>query len=279
VPVTSSGIAYDRSSSRDGLPVMLIHAGIADRRMWNPQWDALADTWDVARLDLRGFGASDTPPTGPLSHVEDMIATMDDAGLERVHLVGASLGSWVAVEVALTVPNRVASLFLCPPGGGLLAAQTDDLWAFAEEEDAALDAGDLEAAVEANVRAWVVGPGRTEGDVDPSVVAAVRQMQRRVFQIDELLGDVERVEMAPPALGRLDQIQAPTLILLGGYDLETTKDAAERLCSKIRHAQLTEWPDAAHLPSLEHPDRFTDLLRGWLSGEKTPPNRSAGPSS
>ncbi len=271
MPVTSSGIAYDRSSPRAEVPVLFIHAGIADRRMWTPQWDALAATWDVARLDLRGFGASDTAPSGPLSRVEDVLTTMDDAGLERVHLVGASLGAGVAVEVALTMPNRVASLFLCPPGGSLLAALTDDLRVFAEEERAALEAGDLDAAVEANVRTWVVGRGRSEADVDPDVVAAVRQMQRRAFEIDEALGDVERVETTPPALGRLDQIQAPTLILLGGYDLETTKDAAERLCSGIRHAQRIDWPDAAHLPSLEHPDRFTDLLRDWLSPAETNP--------
>lgn len=269
MPVTSWGIAYDRSSPRGGVPLLFIHAGIADRRMWDPQWDALADTCDVARLDLRGFGASDTAPTGPLSPVKDVVATMDEAGLERVHLVGASLGAGVGVEVALTAPHRVASLFLCPPGGLLLPTRTDDLVVFAEEEDAALDAGDLDAAVEANVRAWVIGPGRTEADVDPGVVAAVRQMQRRAFEIDEILADVERDEMAPPALERLDQIEVPTLILLGGYDLEATRDAAARLCAGIRQAQRTDWPDAAHLPSLEHPDRFTDLLRGWLARSRS----------
>lgn len=265
MPVTSSGIAYDRSAPRGGVPVLFIHAGIADRRMWDPQWDDLAGTRDIARLDLRGFGASDTPPTGPLSAVDDVVAMMDDAGLERVHLVAASFGSGVAVEVALTAPSRVASLLLCPPGGRLLATRTEDLLAFAEEEDAALGAGDLDAAVEANVRAWVIGPGRTEDDVEPGVAAAVRRMQRRAFEIDELLGDVQFVEMDPPALDRLDQMEAPTLILVGGHDLETTKDAAERLFAGIRHVRRVDWPDAAHLPSLEHPDRFTDLLRGWLA--------------
>ena len=154
--------------------------------MWDPQWDALAATWDVARLDLCGFGSSDRAPSGPVSDVEDVIATMDDAGLERVHLVGASLGAGLAVEVALTAPRRVVSLFLCPPGGVLLATRTDDLVTFAEAERAALESGDLDAAVEANVRAWVVGPGRTHAHVNPALVAAVRQMQRRVFEIDEI---------------------------------------------------------------------------------------------
>jgi pimeloyl-ACP methyl ester carboxylesterase len=273
VPVTSKDIAYDRSSPRGGVPVVFIHAGIADRRMWDPQWDALADSWDVTRLDLRGFGGSDTPPPGLLSPVEDVVATMDEAGIERAHLVAASLGSGVAVEVALTAPHRVASLLLCPPGGSLLMTRTGDLVAFIGEENAALDAGDLDAAVEANVRAWVVGPGRTEADVDPGVVASVRQMQRQAFEIDVVFGDVEWVEMAPPALERLEQIETPTLVLVGGHDLETTKDAADRLCAGIRHVQRIDWPDAAHLPSLEHPGRFTDLLRRWLAENRSDAGR------
>src|SRR4029078_12106316 len=91
VSVTSSGIAYDCLSPHGGVPVLFLHAGVADRRMWDPQWEALAATWDVARLDLRGFGFSDRAPTGPLSEVADVLATMDEARMGRVHLVGASL--------------------------------------------------------------------------------------------------------------------------------------------------------------------------------------------
>ena len=98
---------------------------------------------------------------------------------------------------------------------------------------------------------WSV-PAGSKNDVGPGVVAAVRRMQRRAFEIDAMLGDVERVEMAPPALERLEDILAPTLILLGGHDRETNKDAAERLSS------------------LEHPERFTELLAGWLSAHTDP---------
>ena len=168
--------------------------------MWDPQWDALAASWDIARLDLRGFGSSDRAPNGPPSEVEDVMATMEEARWGRVHRVGASLGAGIAVEAALTAPERVASLCLCPPGGSLLTTRTKDLVAFAQEENAALEAANLEAAGEANTRTWVVGPGRTDTDtdVDPGAVAAVRQMQRRAFEVDETLG-VERVEMTPPA--------------------------------------------------------------------------------
>jgi pimeloyl-ACP methyl ester carboxylesterase len=80
---------------------------------------------------------------------------------------------------------------------------------------------------------------------------------------------VQRAERTPAALEQLKEITQPTLILVGGFDLDATKDAAQRLSAEIRHVKRNDWPDAAHLPNLEHPERFTDLLRGWLA-EQTP---------
>ncbi|MEP6648342.1 MAG: alpha/beta hydrolase [Lapillicoccus sp.] len=268
LPVTGSGVAWDRSAVRSGTPVLFIHAGVADRTMWDPQWVALAATTNLVRLDLREFGESTTPPPGPRSRVDDVLETMDEAGLERVHLVGASMGAGVCVEVALTAPDRVASLLLGPPGGSLLATMTDDLREFVEAENAALDAGDLDAAVEANIRAWVLGPGRSEADVDADVVDKVRRMQRHVFEVGVAMGDPEMLEMDPPALDRLAEVGVPTLVLIGGHDLDTTKDAADRIGTGIRHALRVDWPDAAHLPSMEHPARFTDLLQRWLGDQQ-----------
>jgi 3-oxoadipate enol-lactonase len=269
MPVTPAGIAYDRSSCRSTVAALLLHAGVADRRMWEPQWRALSAEWDLLRLDLRGFGESDTPSTGTWSHASDVLATMDQEGVELAHLVGSSLGAGVAVEVALAAPSRVASLLLCPPGGVLLRAQTDDLAVFITEETAALEAGDLDAAVEANLRTWVVGPGRDEADLDQAMLAEVRSMQRRAFQAAEAVVDAQPSTMTLPAVERLSEIAAPTVILVGRWDLETTRDAVEHAHATIRRSQRMDWSDAAHLPSLEHPDRFSDLLRRWLATQTT----------
>ena len=269
MPVTPAGIAYDRSSCRSTVAALLLHAGVADRRMWEPQWSALSAEWDLLRLDLRGFGESDTPSTGTWSHASDVLATMDQEEIELAHLVGSSLGAGVAVEVALAAPSRVASLLLCPPGGVLLRAQTDDLAVFITEENAALEAGDLDAAVEANLRTWVVGPGRDEVDLDQAMLAEVRSMQRRAFQAAEAVVDAQPSTMTLPAVERLSEIAAPTVILVGRWDLETTRDAVEHAHATIRRSQRMDWSDAAHLPSLEHPDRFSDLLRRWLATQTT----------
>ena len=106
--------------------------------MWEPQWPSLTSRHDVVRLDLRGFGDSTARPVGPLSAPGDVLAVLDAEGIECCHLVGASYGAGVAVEVALTRPAAVASLLLAAPGGSLIPEATDDLRAFAEEENAAL---------------------------------------------------------------------------------------------------------------------------------------------
>lgn len=265
---TPSGIAYDLDGdvgAADRLPVVLIHAGVADRRMWEPVRERLGGERRVVRPDLRGFGESTTPPEGALSHVDDVLATLDHLGVGRCHVVGASLGAGVAVEVALTAPHLVESLVLCPPGGSLLAEVTDDLRAFAHAEGAALDAGDLDAAVEANVSSWAVGPGRDAGALDPSFLDAVRRMQRRAFEVTESWGEVDEAELDPPALDRLAEVTAPTLVLVGGHDLDTTIDSADRLVRGLPDVRRVDWPDVAHLPALERPDRFSDLLGEWLA--------------
>src|SRR5215203_1125996 len=157
--------------------------------MWDPQWGSLVEDHDVVRPDLRGSGESSTLRDGPLSDVDDVARLLDTLGVTRCHVIGASFGAGVATELALTRPDLVRSLLLCPPGGSLLAVRTPDLRAFADAANAALERGDLAAAVEANVETWVGGSGRGEADVDDRVLDAVRLMQRRAFEIQAAWGE------------------------------------------------------------------------------------------
>jgi 3-oxoadipate enol-lactonase len=259
-----TGIAFDRAGPRTGLPGVFIHAGLADRRMWNPQWLALIAEHDAVRLDLRGFGESTERPRGALSPVDDVIDTLAALGAERCHLVGASFGAGVAVEVALTRPELVDSLLLSAPGGSLIAETTPQLREFIDAERSAMARDDLDGAVESNLTWWVDGPDRDAEDVDPAVRDLVRQMQRRAFELTADWDDIEEKELDPPALERLTDLQVPTMVLVGGLDLDAILDTARRVTDQIRGARRVDWPDAAHLPSMERPDDFLTLLRDWL---------------
>jgi 3-oxoadipate enol-lactonase len=161
-------------------PVVLIHAAVCDRRMW----DGLPAPAGrrVVRMDLRGFGDSTSRPNGPFSHHADVAGLLDELGIQAAHLVGVSMGAGVAAEIALARPDLARSLLLVAPGGALRAGPpSTQLEAFWEAEEAALESGDIRAAVEANLRTWVDGPGRLPSDVDPEFRASVGAMQRQAF--------------------------------------------------------------------------------------------------
>lgn len=267
---TPAGIAYDRAGPRGGLPIVLLHAGVTDRRMWDPQWLGLSGEHDVVRLDLRGFGESVVRPLGALSPVDDVLDTLAELGIEDCHLVGASYGAGVAVEVALTRPEPVKSLLLSAPGGSLIAEATSDLSAFFDAERSALDKADLDGAVETNVGWWVDGPQRDANVVDPMVRDLVRRMQRRAFEITADWDDVEEKELDPPALDRLAEVAVPTLVVVGALDLDAILDTARRVSGGIAGAHRVDWPGTAHLPSMERPDDFLALLRDWLAPWRQP---------
>jgi pimeloyl-ACP methyl ester carboxylesterase len=242
-------LAYDRAGPSGRDPIVLLHAGIADRRMWNPQWAALTAERDTVRIDLPGFGESASRPAR-LDPVTDVLAVLD--GLERYSLVGASYGAGVAAQLALAAPDRLSSLLLSAPGGALYAEVTPDLRAFWDAENAALEAGDVAAAVQANLDTWVPG-------ADPAVREQVGVMQRRAFEITAGWDDVEEVERDP--LPRLGEIAVPTTVLVGTRDIDATRDTAKRVAAAIPGARLIEWPGVTHLPSMERPDEFLELLR------------------
>ena len=233
--------------------------------MWDPLLPLLADAYDVVRVDLRGFGDSTARPADGWSHEADVVATLDALGVGRAHLVGASLGAGVAVEVALARPDLVASLLLQAPGGSLIPRMTDDLRAFANAENDALDAGDLDAAAQANVDTWLVGPGRDADAVPGDVRALVHAMQRRAFELTDDWDDIEEAEPDPEPLERLAEVSVPTLVLTGGHDLSAIAEAADAVLAGIPGARHVHWADVAHLPALERPADVAALTKEWLS--------------
>lgn len=250
-----------------GPPTVLLHAGICDSRMWDPQWQLLAARHRTVRLDLRGFGQ--TPPRpGRLCHADDVIALLDALEIERAALVGASFGGQVALEIAIARPDRVSALVLaCPAMPG--HEWSEVVQAYGAEEDAALERGDIDAAVEANLRMWVDGPHRQPGAVDPAVREAVGQMQRRAFEHWLALPEDARAAgdeeaLVPDLPQRLGEIAAPTLILLGELDVADMHAIADRLSRAIPGARFASIPDTAHLPSLERPAEFNELALAFL---------------
>jgi 3-oxoadipate enol-lactonase len=259
---TATGIAYEVAGS--GPPIVLVHAGVADRRMWDPQWAAFQAGHRVVRYDARGYGES-LPPVGAWSQHGDLLALMDELGFERAHLVGASMGAGIICEAALARPEAVASLVVAAPGGALLGQPSDELQAVWRAEIAALDGGDIDAAVEVNLRAWVDGPSRPPEAVDPALRAFVATMQRDAFELPEWdPEDAPETELAPPAEARFAEIDCWTLVIVGEADQPGSVEAAHHLATRVPAARLVSWPDVAHMVNLERPLEFERLVLDFV---------------
>lgn len=263
-----SQIAYDRAGPRGGTPIALVHAGIADRRMWDGIWPGLTAEHDVLRIDLRGYGESTQRPDDTWSNRADVRSALAEAGIDHAHLVGCSYGAGICAELALEHPELVASLLLAAPGGSLRTERTGDFARFLDAEGSALERGDLDAATEANVVHWVDGPHRGPDVVLITVREAVREMQRLAFEItlpwpDSVWEAEDR--LTPEPARRLRGVTAPALVLCGDLDMDTIRQTADLLAAELPDVRRVDWPDVAHLPSMERPDDFVALTLDWVA--------------
>ncbi|WP_344345743.1 alpha/beta hydrolase [Kitasatospora putterlickiae] len=244
----------------DGPPVVLVHAGIADHHMWDAVVPTLAQRHTVIRYDLRGFGES-APPAGPFRETDDLRRLLDHLGHRSVRLVGASWGGRVAMDFTLTHPDRVHSLaLLAPPWPGY--DWSAEMIAYDEAETAALDAGDLDAAVQVNLDMWVRGPARGWDDLPPDAADRLRGPLRTSLLNQTAVGEHSQGTTA----GDPATITVPTLVAAGGLDVADFQAIARRYATAIPGAALIEFPTAGHLIAVDAPAELAAALVPFLAG-------------
>ncbi|NES15665.1 MULTISPECIES: alpha/beta fold hydrolase [Micromonospora] len=261
IEVNGTQLAYDEAGS--GSPVVLLHAGIADRRMWRGQLPALAARHRVIAPDLRGYGDSELPPA-PFAHHDDVIGLLDALGIAQAALVGCSFGGRVAVDTALAYPERVSALALlgAPVSGHEWTEETERLW---NELVGDVDPEDFAATAQGEVRFWVVGPTREPADVDPELIRFAVELDRRALAAEQALSAVEVGELDPPAVDRLGELRMPVLAGTGADDVADLRRLADRIAAEApRGVRLPDVPDAAHLLPLERPEPVNAALLDFL---------------
>lgn len=254
------GARFHYELAGEGRPLVLLHAGICDGRMWDGQFDALAALRRVLRYDRRGFGRT-TQGAGAFSHVEDLAGLLRHLGLGRAALVGCSQGAKISLDFALKRPELVESLVLVAPSvsGYTHAAPPPPEYEEIERADAS---GDVERVNELELRIWVDGPRRSPGEVDRGVRELVREMNLAALRASA----GEELPSGVAAAGRLGEVRAPTLVVVGDLDTPQTLEAAGALASGIPGARLEVVRGAAHLPSMERPEEFNRLALDFLRG-------------
>ena len=251
----------------EGPPLVLGHAGITDRRMWDDQFHAFAQHYRVIRYDRRGFGDTETAAEA-YSHHEDLHDLLTFLGIGQAFLVGCSQGGKTVIDFALEHPDMTGALILVASalGGFTFTGPAPAQWGDLELAD---EAGDAERVNELELQIRVDGPHRRPEEVDSQVRERVRRMNRIALAKSADSGQERQLD--PAAAERLGEIRAPTLIITGDLDTPRTLATAEFLAGRIPAARQVVMQGVAHLPNMERPEEFNRHVLTFLSGHARGP--------
>ncbi len=250
-----------------GPAVVFVHAGIADSRMWDDQWAAFAEHYQVVRYDTRGYGQTVGSEVS-YSNRADLRAILDHLGIEKAALIGCSRGGQIVADTTVETPERVWALVTV--GGGISGDIPGIEWESMpqieidalEEADRLVEMGDWDAAAEAEAHAWVEGFYRTPEQVSKPMRDKVKTMLLQSYTHYDEGG--QPIVLDPPGSGRLNEITCPVLITYGDVDETATRLIGDYLADNIPGAQKYIFANSAHVPNMEHVEEFNRVVLSFL---------------
>jgi pimeloyl-ACP methyl ester carboxylesterase len=255
-----------------GTPIVFLHAGVADRRMFRAQLHRFGDRHLALAYDRRGFGETTTTDV-PFSHVDDLLAVLEARNLGPAVLVGCSQGGRVAIDFALAHRDRVKALVLIAPaisGAPVLESVPEAIAALIQEADEAEEAEDIERLNRIEAHLWLDGPLSARGRVS----GAARQLFLEMNEIALRAPEQHRRREPPPAMDRLGELDLPVLLLCGDLDFPSLQERQQRLLVVLPDSRARIVSGTAHLTSFEQPEVFNAELTAFL-GE----HRGSGPGA
>lgn len=247
----------------EGKPLVFLHAGIADSRQWDNEFENFSQDYRVLPYDLRGHGKS-VPVEGEFSHLGDLLEILNNQSLaEPITLIGCSMGGTLAMEFALEHPDRMNTLVMVGSGPSGLQLDVPDHPKMAEAEEA-YENGDLDRLAELEAQIWFDGMGRTSGEVNSEMRALALEMNRLALANEALALGKRLPDTDPPAAGRLAELKIPILIVVGENDIPYLQAAADYMTENLPSSRKIVLKDAAHLANMDQPAEFQIALRTFL---------------
>jgi pimeloyl-ACP methyl ester carboxylesterase len=256
-------LAYEITGVVKGADVLLIHAGVNDRRSWQPVIERLASRHRCIAYDARGFGETTYGREDGWSAVADAEAVLDAAGVEQAVVVASSMGGRTALDLILAQPKRVSGLVLI--GAAVRGAPyPDHMEGLAAELDAMIEtaeaAGEIDEVNRLEAWMWLDGPTADEGRVGGPARELFLDMNGRALRAESPGKEAEM----PATWPRLGEITAPTLVMIGRLDVDDIQAIHEPLVKIIPNARLVWLDDVAHLPQLEGDRKTLDEIASFV---------------
>lgn len=256
--VPGGEIAYDVAGS--GPAIVFLHGAFMDRLSWDRQVPVFAKRFRVVRYDIRPFGES-TRPDAPYSVAGDLLALLDHLKIERAHLVGHSFGGAAAIDFALLYPERVDRLVLAGAVPNGFAPPEEDR-RLAMAVFAAVKHGD-----DAVVEAWTQHPMWKVARTRPELLQELEATTRRNLAPFRM-AFAPYQPITPPAIGRLAELRAPTLVVVGDADMPSIIEGGRLVAKQAPRAELKTIPGADHALPLGWADAFNAAALAFLSAAR-----------
>ncbi|WP_210367111.1 alpha/beta hydrolase [Bacillus sp. REN3] len=238
----------------NGHPVVLLHSGGIDLRDWTFLAPLLARHYKVVTFDGRGIGKSPSP-LKHANYVEDLLLLLDHLELDKATLIGHSIGGQIATEFALNYPERVDDLILIAPAlSGF--SYSKEFKAYINRINEA--APDINEMIERSL-------GGTLYKVVMSGPQRDLMLQSHLDYFNRMLKwpAFEMVWPQPPAIQRLDELAARTLLIIGTEDLPDNHRAAECF-QKAPNSKFVKISNADHMVTLTHPETLYKKITGFM---------------
>ncbi len=242
-----------------GEPLLLIHGHTMDGRIWTPVMPTLLGAGlRVLRPDLRGHGRSTRPDSGyhVSHHAADMVAVLEDAGIDATTAVGYSIGGAIALEMAVTLADRIRGLVLVSP----VMPDRPFEPTFMEnlKEVARVTRGQgIESAM---LGPWASSPLFAFSFSKPAIREAAMSIIREFPGAEYLATERDQVKRSWSVPDRLAEIEVPTTVIAGDSEMPGFRAFAEEAASGIPGARLEILDRCGHLLPLEEPDRLVNAI-------------------
>ena len=248
--VVDGGTIWAHDSGGDSAPILLLHGGWTDSRVWARLLGFLPETQRVIRYDGRGYGRS-TPPAVPFSQFDDAVTVLDQLGVSSALFVGHSGGGSTALSLAVRRPELVTGLVLLAPGVSDYPWPTTD--SYFTDFAAGYVAADRAALVELGLRTW--SPGDSSAQTRSLLCDAV----------EALFSYSDTCRPDPPTFDRLSDVAVPTTLIIGDQDHHSVVSCGVTICERIPDCQTTILPGVDHLVPLRAPDVVAEAIARHMS--------------
>lgn len=252
-------IYYEEKGS--GTPIIMIHGGFLDRRMWDEQFDYFSGSYRVIRYDVRNHGLT-TSGAEKYTDYDDLNKIMENLNIDRAILMGLSMGGYIAIDFALAYPEKLIAIIPVSTGISGNTQKDSDWLEYDKNINQAFKNDDIEGAAEIMLHAWTDGPTRTPEQVDKTIRYKLRDMIINTFI--NWNSEIKHQNLTPPAIDRLSEIKVPVLTIYGDIDMQGIIDLVGKIVKEIPGAKKEVIKNAAHMVNMEFPKEFNEIIKNFL---------------